>query len=196
MSEWSGRPPGEAATRDGAQRRDTEASLRAMMRDPRYWRDRDPEWIRRVSDGFRRLVDDDPSQPDRLYTPAEVAAAVAAEREACAARLDKVAADQTNPASAAFIALQAAVLRRRASGGDALAAHTARVRREALEEAARKVEATASGIQAVARNAKWGAAYDERAAQAGVIAADYAAALMRGSAADIRALIGGDDAAG
>jgi len=34
----------------------SEAELRSMMRDPRYWRSREPEFIRRVSDGFRRLV--------------------------------------------------------------------------------------------------------------------------------------------
>ncbi|TCZ55556.1 capsid assembly protein [Roseicella aquatilis] len=33
-----------------------EAELRAMMRDPRYWRARDPQFIQRVTDGFRRLV--------------------------------------------------------------------------------------------------------------------------------------------
>lgn len=33
-----------------------EAALRAMMRDPRYWRTREPEFVRRVTDGFRRLV--------------------------------------------------------------------------------------------------------------------------------------------
>lgn len=33
----------------------TEANLRELMRDPRYWRDRDPEIIRRVTDGYRRL---------------------------------------------------------------------------------------------------------------------------------------------
>ena len=33
-----------------------EAALRAMMRDPRYWRSREPEFVRRVTDGFRRLV--------------------------------------------------------------------------------------------------------------------------------------------
>ncbi len=32
-----------------------EASLRRMIRDPRYWRDRDPSVIRRVSEGFNRL---------------------------------------------------------------------------------------------------------------------------------------------
>ena len=33
-----------------------EAELRAMMRDPRYWRTREPEFVRRVTDGFRRMV--------------------------------------------------------------------------------------------------------------------------------------------
>lgn len=36
--------------------RESEAELRAMMRDPRYWRQREPEFVRRVSEGFRRLV--------------------------------------------------------------------------------------------------------------------------------------------
>jgi hypothetical protein len=33
-----------------------EGALRAMMRDPRYWRTREPEFVKRVTDGFRRLV--------------------------------------------------------------------------------------------------------------------------------------------
>jgi hypothetical protein len=32
-----------------------EDELRSMMRDPRYWRKRDPDFVARVSDGFRRL---------------------------------------------------------------------------------------------------------------------------------------------
>lgn len=32
-----------------------EAELHRMMRDPRYWRDRDPALVARVTDGFRRL---------------------------------------------------------------------------------------------------------------------------------------------
>jgi hypothetical protein len=32
-----------------------EEQLREMMRDPRYWRDRDPQLIDRVSCGFQRL---------------------------------------------------------------------------------------------------------------------------------------------
>ncbi len=27
-----------------------------MMRDPRYWRTREPDFVRRVTEGFRRLV--------------------------------------------------------------------------------------------------------------------------------------------
>ena len=33
-----------------------EAELRRMMRDPRYWRSREPDFVRRVTEGFRRLV--------------------------------------------------------------------------------------------------------------------------------------------
>ncbi len=33
-----------------------EAELRKMMRDPRYWRTREPDFVKRVTDGFRRLV--------------------------------------------------------------------------------------------------------------------------------------------
>ncbi|NOG71329.1 capsid assembly protein [Roseicella sp. DB1501] len=35
---------------------ESESELRALMRDPRYWRSRDPQFIQRVTDGFRRLV--------------------------------------------------------------------------------------------------------------------------------------------
>jgi hypothetical protein len=34
----------------------TEAELRAMMRDPRYWRAREPAFVQRVTEGFRKLV--------------------------------------------------------------------------------------------------------------------------------------------
>ena len=44
--------PRESAPQTG----ESEAELRAMMRDPRYWRSRDPQFIQRVTDGFRRLV--------------------------------------------------------------------------------------------------------------------------------------------
>jgi len=33
-----------------------ETALREMMRDPRYWRTREPEFVKRVTDGFRRMV--------------------------------------------------------------------------------------------------------------------------------------------
>ncbi len=33
-----------------------EAELRRLMRDPRYWRAREPEIVRRVTEGFRKLV--------------------------------------------------------------------------------------------------------------------------------------------
>lgn len=29
--------------------------LRTMMRDPKYWRDRDPEYVRKIESGFRKL---------------------------------------------------------------------------------------------------------------------------------------------
>lgn len=36
----------------------TEYGLRKMMRDPRYWRLREPEYVARVTEGFRRLMED------------------------------------------------------------------------------------------------------------------------------------------
>ncbi|MFH5925984.1 capsid assembly protein [Roseomonas xinghualingensis] len=33
-----------------------EAALRKMMRDPRYWRSREPDFVKRVTEGFRRLT--------------------------------------------------------------------------------------------------------------------------------------------
>jgi hypothetical protein len=44
--------------------KETEAELREMMRDPRYWRQRDPEWVKRVTDGFRALVGGDTPPAD------------------------------------------------------------------------------------------------------------------------------------
>lgn len=34
---------------------DSEAELDRMMRDPRYWRDRDPQHVAKVTEGFKRL---------------------------------------------------------------------------------------------------------------------------------------------
>lgn len=36
----------------------TEDALKRMMRDPRYWRDSDPDFVNQVRDGFRRLYPD------------------------------------------------------------------------------------------------------------------------------------------
>jgi hypothetical protein len=36
-----------------------EPTLASMMRDPRYWRDRDPRFVAEVTEGFRRLYSDD-----------------------------------------------------------------------------------------------------------------------------------------
>lgn len=50
-----GQEPGlsrESAPPEG----ESETELRALMRDPRYWRSRDPQFIQRVTEGFRRLV--------------------------------------------------------------------------------------------------------------------------------------------
>lgn len=43
--------------------KETEEELREMMRDPRYWRQRDPDFVKRVTDGFRALVGGD-TPPD------------------------------------------------------------------------------------------------------------------------------------
>ncbi|HEX6143362.1 MAG TPA: hypothetical protein VFZ01_11620 [Geminicoccaceae bacterium] len=40
---------------DGGPGESSETELRQLMRDPRYWRDRDPALIARVTDGFARL---------------------------------------------------------------------------------------------------------------------------------------------
>jgi len=46
-----------AVLRDGemAQATPDDAALSQMMRDPRYWRDRDPELVAKVTEGFQRL---------------------------------------------------------------------------------------------------------------------------------------------
>ena len=46
---------------EGTEKADTqinETTLRDLMRSPRYWRDRDPELVAKVRDGFRRLYPD------------------------------------------------------------------------------------------------------------------------------------------
>ena len=34
----------------------SEAELRQMMRDPRYWQKREPAFVQKVTEGFRKLV--------------------------------------------------------------------------------------------------------------------------------------------
>jgi hypothetical protein len=54
---------GEGGTPPASQETpETEAELREMMRDPRYWRHREPDMVKRVSEGFRRLVGRDASE--------------------------------------------------------------------------------------------------------------------------------------
>jgi hypothetical protein len=50
-----GEEPSLPRTSDAPEAAD-EDGLRRMMRDPRYWRTREPEFVKRVSEGFRRLV--------------------------------------------------------------------------------------------------------------------------------------------
>jgi hypothetical protein len=35
-----------------------EGALRGMMKDPKYWRDKDPAFVKKVSDGFRQVFTD------------------------------------------------------------------------------------------------------------------------------------------
>ena len=49
------REPSVLQDAEGPQSDLDEASLTRMMRDPRYWRERDPAFIAQVTEGFRRL---------------------------------------------------------------------------------------------------------------------------------------------
>ena len=42
-------------TDDGASKNLTDDMLRRMMRDPKYWRDQDPEYVRKIENGFKKL---------------------------------------------------------------------------------------------------------------------------------------------
>ena len=33
----------------------TDSDLRRMMRDPKYWRDSDPEYVHKIENGFKKL---------------------------------------------------------------------------------------------------------------------------------------------
>jgi len=47
--------PGLGGGGDGAPAGASEADLKEMMRDPRYWREREPLFVEKVRDGFRKL---------------------------------------------------------------------------------------------------------------------------------------------
>ena len=49
------REPSVLNSEGGAAHEPDEAELRSLMRDPRYWRDRDPNLVAKVTEGFRRL---------------------------------------------------------------------------------------------------------------------------------------------
>ena len=42
-------------TDDTTQKNLTDEELRRMMRDPKYWRDMDPEYVRKIENGFKKL---------------------------------------------------------------------------------------------------------------------------------------------
>ena len=50
-----GREPGIAGGQAASSAAPDEAELRTMMRDPRYWRDRDPAFVSQVTSGFRTI---------------------------------------------------------------------------------------------------------------------------------------------
>ena len=60
----------------------TEEELRVMFRDPRYWRTRDPAFVKRVTDGFKALAKSQEARP--AHTPSAWQAGWAAGREAAA----------------------------------------------------------------------------------------------------------------
>jgi hypothetical protein len=49
------REPAVLREGDGPPAELDEAMLGKLMRDPRYWRDRDPDVVAKVTEGFRRL---------------------------------------------------------------------------------------------------------------------------------------------
>ncbi len=42
-------------TNSGEPEKLTDDDLRRMMRDPKYWRDADPEYVRKIENGFKKL---------------------------------------------------------------------------------------------------------------------------------------------
>jgi hypothetical protein len=53
-----GDEPGLIRENGGLAANPSDADLRTMMRDPRYWRDQDPAYVAKVREGFRRLYQD------------------------------------------------------------------------------------------------------------------------------------------
>jgi len=51
------------ANDDPTAKQAAEEELRRMMRDPRYWRDRDPQVLSAVSQGFQKLYPEDSMAP-------------------------------------------------------------------------------------------------------------------------------------
>ena len=45
----------DVATQSSQTKNITDADLRRMMRDPKYWRDNDKEYIRKIENGFKKL---------------------------------------------------------------------------------------------------------------------------------------------
>ena len=45
----------EVLTNKNATENLTDETLRNMMRDPKYWRDHDPEYVRKIENGFKKL---------------------------------------------------------------------------------------------------------------------------------------------
>lgn len=50
-----GQEPGVGTLQNGNDASVGEGDLRSMMRDPRYWRERDPAFVEKVTDGFQRM---------------------------------------------------------------------------------------------------------------------------------------------
>lgn len=45
----------DVETANGTQKNLTDEDLRRMMRDPKYWRDHDAEYVRKIENGFKKL---------------------------------------------------------------------------------------------------------------------------------------------
>lgn len=45
----------QVQTDDSQSKNLTDNELRRMMRDPKYWRDQDPEYVRKIENGFKKL---------------------------------------------------------------------------------------------------------------------------------------------